>query len=586
MAALVVQYLAGERLRSIWEGLDELQGAAVAEAVHSPSGQFDTGVFRAKYGRDPDWGSKGDFGYDRRPSKLCFFFYSGVMPADLKARLKAFVPAPRQTTIAALDQLPPAYDRPFERWNEKERKREPGIEIVPLAVHERELAAQREMISILRLVDAGKVSVSDKTRRASASTIDTITAILDGGDYYPHVPAGNKWHDENAGPIRAFAWPLLIQAGGLAQLAGTRLQLTRAGRKALSEPAAGTIRTLWTKWMDTTILDELARVECVKGQTGKGKRGLTAVSARREAIAESLAECPPGGWIATEELFRYMQATDNEFAATRDAWGLYIGEQQYGSLGYEGGARFLSERYLLTLLLEYAATLGMIDVALIPPAGARGDFRGLWGTDELPFFSRYDGLMYFRLTPLGAYCLDVEADYHSAPVEVRPVLQVLPNLEIAATGSELEQSDRLALDAYATPVSDFVWRLEAGKLLAAIEAGRQVEEIRAFLGARSGAALPDTVARLLDDVAERTTKVHDRGLARLIECADPALAALIAGDTRTRKHCMRAGERHLVVPASSETAFRRALRDSGYLLAAGGGRPPKERNASPQPAEG
>jgi hypothetical protein len=310
------------------------------------------------------------------------------------------------------------------------------------------------------------------------------------------------------------------------------------------------------------------------------------VSARREAIAESLAECPPGGWIATEEFFRYMQATGNEFAATRDAWGLYIGEQQYGSLGYEGGARILSERYLLSLLLEYAATLGMIDVALIPPAGARRDFRGLWGTDELPFFSRYDGLMYFRLTPLGAWCLDVETDYHSAPVEVRPVLQVLPNLEIAATGSDLEQSDRLALNAYATPVSDFVWRLEAGKLLAAIEAGRQVEEIRAFLGARSGAALPGTVTRLLDDVSERTTKVHDRGLARLIECADPALAALIAGDTRTRKYCMRAGERHLVVPASSETAFRRALRDSGYLLAAGGGRPPKERNASPQPAEG
>jgi hypothetical protein len=86
MAALVVQHLAGERLRSIWEGLDELQRAAVAETVHSPSGQFDAGVFRAKYGRDPDWGSKADFGYGRKPSKLCFFFYGGVMPADLKAR--------------------------------------------------------------------------------------------------------------------------------------------------------------------------------------------------------------------------------------------------------------------------------------------------------------------------------------------------------------------------------------------------------------------------------------------------------------------------------------------------------------------
>jgi hypothetical protein len=584
IAALIVQHLAGERLRTVWEGLEEFQRAAVAEAVHSPSSRFNAGLFRAKYGQDPNWGPPSEHSYDRKPSALCFFFYrKSVLPADLKARLLKFVPAPRQAAIATVDRLPPTYGRSFDRWNEQQRTSETGTEEVPLAVHETERAAQRELLSVLRLVDAGKVAVSDKTRRASGATVDAITAILDGGDYYPPVPVVDRCHDENAGPIRAFAWPLLIQAGGLAQLAGTRLQLTKAGRKALSEPAAGTIRTLWTKWTNTTILDELARIECVKGQTGKGKRGLTAVSDRREAIADSLAECPPGGWIATDEFVRYMQATGNDFAATRDAWGLYIGEQQYGSLGYAGSAQFLDDRYLLSLLHEYAATLGMIDLALIPPAGARDDFRKLWGSDELPFFSRYDGLMYFRLTPLGAYCLDVDTDYQPAPVEVKPVLRVLPNLEVAATGSDLEQSDRLALDAYATPVSDFVWRLEAGKLLAAIEAGRKVEEIREFLAGRSGAALPDTATRLLDDVAERTTKVHDRGLARLVECADAALAALIANDTRTRKHCMRAGERHLVVTGTSDAAFRRALRDSGYLLA-DDNRAAKKRSANPPPA--
>ena len=144
---------------------------------------------------------------------------------------------------------------------------------------------------------------------------------------------------------------------------------------------------------------------------------------------------------------------------------------------------------------------------------------------------------------------------------------MLPNLEIAAVGSDLEQSDRLALEgSYATSVSEFVWRLDAGKLLAAIESGRPIEEIREFLAARSGAAIPDTVTRLLEDVAERSTKLRECGLARLIECADAALAALIANDARIRKHCMRAGERHLVVPASAEAAFRRALRDAGYLL--------------------
>ena len=185
---------------------------------------------------------------------------------------------------------------------------------MPLAVHETERAAQRELLSILRLADAGKIAVSDKTRRASAATIDAITAILEAGDYYPQAPPTDKWHDSNTGPIRAFAWPLLIQAGGLAQLAGTRLQLTKAGRKALSEPAAGTIRTLWTKWLNTTILDELARIECVKGQTGKGKRGLIAVSERRATIADGLAECPPGGWVAVDEFYRYMQATGADLA--------------------------------------------------------------------------------------------------------------------------------------------------------------------------------------------------------------------------------------------------------------------------------
>lgn len=347
------------------------------------------------------------------------------------------------------------------------------------------------------------------------------------------------------------------------------MQLTKTGRNALSELASETLRALWAKWVNATLLDELSRIDCVKGQTGKGKHGLTAPSSRRYAIADALAECPVGYWIATEEFFRFMRASKNHFAVTRNAWNLYICELQYGTLGYGDGERILDERYLLCLMLEYAATLGLIDVALIPPAGARRDYHSLWGTDDLLYFSRYDGLMYFRVNALGGYCLGVASAYAPATVKVKPVLRVLPNLEIAAIGAILEQGDRLALDAYAIRVSDLVWRIEAGKLLSATEEGRSVEEIREFLSVRSASPLPDTVSVLLADVADRGARVQDCGLARLIECAEPALAALIANDTRTRKHCMRAGERHLVVPASSEAAFRRTLRDVGYLLASG-----------------
>ena len=95
---------------------------------------------------------------------------------------------------------------------------------------------------------------------------------------------------------------------------------------------------------------------------------------------------------------------------------------------------------------------------------ARQDLGDVWGTDDLPFFSRYDGLMYFRITPLGEYCLGIASSYESAPIEVRPVLRVLPNLEIAAIGPDLERGDRRALDAYATQMAEYVWRLGADKL--------------------------------------------------------------------------------------------------------------------------
>jgi hypothetical protein len=289
LADLIAKHLEGNRLRAVWQSLDELQKAAVAEVVHSPDTQFPADRFQAKYGRAPSWGSVNTYRRDERPTALRFFFYGGeggggIMPDDLKERLEAFVPPPAPATVKSLERLPTVYERPYERWNPTTKEKEQGTESIPLTVREAERAAQRELLSVLRLVDAGKVAVSDKTRKASSATIDAITAVLEGGDYYPYRPPKDRWSDENAGPIRAFAWPLIIQAGGLAQLSGPRLQLTKAGRKALGEPAAETLRSLWEKWTDTTVLDELSRVECVKGQTGKGKHGLTATASRREAI--------------------------------------------------------------------------------------------------------------------------------------------------------------------------------------------------------------------------------------------------------------------------------------------------------------
>ncbi len=80
------------------------------------------------------------------------------------------------------------------------------------------------------------------------------------------------------------------------------------------------------------------------------------MSARREAIAGKLAECPPGGWIVIEECFRYIGATGNDFTVTCNAWA-FTSANNNTARSVTTEARILDERYLLSLLLEYAATL-------------------------------------------------------------------------------------------------------------------------------------------------------------------------------------------------------------------------------------
>src|SRR5207302_1336931 len=105
------------------------------------------------------------------------------------------------------------------------------------------------------------------------------------------MPVENKWDDEND-PRLCLA---VVHSGRRAGSAvGIAIGAHSNGRKAFSNPPSETIRMLWTNWLTTTIIDELSRVECVKGQTGKGKHGLTTVAPRRNAIADALTECPAG----------------------------------------------------------------------------------------------------------------------------------------------------------------------------------------------------------------------------------------------------------------------------------------------------
>jgi hypothetical protein len=226
----------------------------------------------------------------------------------------------------------------------------------------------------------------------------------------------------------------------------------------------------------------------------------------------------------------------------------------------------LQGRFVLAFLFEYAATLGLMDVAYISPIRARNDFRDRWGTDDHWCLSRYDGLLFIRINSLGAWCLGMAEHYEPEAVTVRPVLKVLPNLDVVATDVPLSPGDVLLLERFAERQSEAVWHLQASKLLEAVEGGLTVGELKDFLAARSPGPLPQTVEVFLADLAHKAGQLEDQGTARLVACADAHVARVLANDRRLRKLCQRAGERHLVFRAADEVAVRRALRELGYVL--------------------
>ena len=597
LVAMIERHLAGERLQEIWGRLDELQQSAVSETLYGADGRFDARQFRAKYRAMPGFEVASNRRNRRsRPSYLCLFLYrehrhanQGVMiPDDLQDCLLDFVPRPAAPALPALDELPETAGQiktnpepvghgddagltvgssiPTRRTTAGSSRAEPTDRHAPLVQRDTERAAQQDLLTVLRLIDHGKVAVSAKTLQASAAAVQSIAAVLCDGDFFDPAPKKKHAWELTVGAVRAFAWPWLVQAAKLAEPRGAKLALTKAGRAALSASPPVTLRRIWQRWIKNTMLDEFSRIEAIKGQRGKGRRSMTSAAARRPIIAEALEQCPVGLWVRFDDLSRFMRASRLYFDVARDSWRLYIADAHYGSLGYEGyhGWHILQERYLLCFLFEYAATLGLLDVVYTEPHGARTDYTDQWGTEELKFLSRYDGLRYFRLNSLGAFCLGLAETCEPSSPQAHASLTVLPNLRLEVTGAPLLPDEALLLETYATAESETAWLLNRGKTLAAIESGHRIGELREFLTSRDDQPLPEMVEGFLRNTERQARALVPRGMALLIECSDTDIVALFATHERTRKLCLRAGERHLVVQAGSEDAFRKAINEMGY----------------------
>lgn len=365
LIGVLERFLIGGGALQLWGQLKQLEQSAVAEAVHSEEGAFDAGAFGAKYGALPGFETEEKDRWSRNPTRLSLFIYRNPqgppsIPPDLREKLRTFVPKPAAAKLNSLEQIP---ETPVRQWtssyfDEKKRTRIYEQHDAPLMLRLTEQTAFQDLRIVLRSIDQEKISVSLKSLLPSKATTALLNDLLGGHDFFELTEKVNSW-DPAIGPVKAFSWPLLVQAAKFAALRHDKLLLTKTGRAALEVPPANTLREVWNAWVTRGIIDEFSRIDAIKGQKGKGSRSFTAPEDRRRTIKCALAECPVGRWVEIGEFSRYMRAAGFQFEVTRNPWSLYISDPQYGSLGYDGygGWNVLQERYLVCLLMEYARPL-------------------------------------------------------------------------------------------------------------------------------------------------------------------------------------------------------------------------------------
>lgn len=86
LVARILGFLQDEKkLRAVWQRLDQVQQAALAETIWAEGARFNAGRFGAKYGTQPNWGSGDWWSSSYHPSLLNLFIYGGC-----EARYQAF----------------------------------------------------------------------------------------------------------------------------------------------------------------------------------------------------------------------------------------------------------------------------------------------------------------------------------------------------------------------------------------------------------------------------------------------------------------------------------------------------------------
>ncbi len=156
--------------------------------------------------------------------------------------------------------------------------------------------------------------------------------------------------------------------------------------------------------------------------------------------------------------------------------------------------------YIKAVLWEYLAVIGALDIAYLPPDEVELEVSLYSDFDDI-YYSRYDGLFFFRINPLGAYLFGQAGDYRAATAVDTTLFRIDADRVLKLLDpARLTPVVKTQLDQIAEPEGESTYRLDAQKILLALEKGADLEALRDFLARNSADPVPPEVSSWLDQI--------------------------------------------------------------------------------------
>ncbi len=209
--------------------------------------------------------------------------------------------------------------------------------------------------------------------------------------------------------------------------------------------------------------------------------------------------------------------------------------------------------FIQAVLAEGLYWLGLVDLGYAKPVAAEGD-------------AAPGGLLAVRLTEMGRWLL-LNGPQPAIPEETgRVVLQ--PNFRIFAF-DPISDSVLARLDSFAVRLNAeraIEYELSRESVYRAQLAGQNVSEIKAWLEEVTGAALPQNIARSLDEWQAAFERIVVKSRVGWLEAASPELVDALLADPDLRAMILkRPTPTGLIVRADRVDALEQALLAAGEL---------------------